>query len=1475
MKTPANPKPLSVRESAARLALGYGLVGILWILFSSHVVSILAPNAQIQTVLEEIKGWLFILATALGLYYVVYRMLKKVHDLDTRISRQSEEHQLELERYRLLLEASGDSIVLLDPEKRYRAVPPRLAALFGMTPDEIVGRKLRDVLGPDQGPLVEQAVDEVLRTRKIYQIEREITTPQGPRWIDSVYSPMIGDNGEIAAIMAVSRDVTDKVAAIDQLRQRTEQYKILLDTISLIGQTLRLSEVVDSILRRMQIIDCDHIDVFLCEDARLKCIATSTPDTRSLVGKSIVKGENPLIQQLIERQELVTSNGRLYPWDDANNAASWMFAPLIVRTQLIGALVFIRNMPFTYSERESALAFARSAAVSISNAQLYEHLERSEADYRQLVNSVDDMIYHTDVQGNQIFVNSKGREVQQLEESDSGTGPWLPFIHPDDITQTVAAFQQQLTTGDTVHFENRVVGKQGRVTYMSHLARAIRDESGVIVGVFGIGRDMTEKKHVEQVLETRARQQAGVAALGQHALVSTDLPSLMNEAVILVTQTLNMEFCDILELSPDGNTLFLRAGAGWKAGYVGQTKVSAGRDSQAGYTLLAKEPVVVEDLQQETRFSISSLLSDHRVVSGLSVVIEGQNEPFGVLGVHSASRRAFSKDDAYFLQTIANILAAAIGRKRAEDALRDSESRNRAIVDTAADAIITIDEQGTIESFNRAAEHLFAYTSGDVIGKNIKMLMPPAFHAQHDAYLSNYVSASATTSSTDLHLAGQCKDGTTFSTDVAISEMRLADRRMFTEIVRDITEQLQATQAAERHSRQLSIINRVFQVASEPIGLERVLDALLSEICEVFNADAMDIHLADTDAGLLYLLAHRGYDLSEHEKYQHLSIDDSLRGTALKEGHVVSYTAPFPPQAKLPHGHLDELKSIAVTPLWARGNILGTLAVLNWHEHGFTEEEVALLEALGRGVGITIENARLYAEAQSYAETLRLKVQERTDELQKALVHAQSADRMKSALLSTVSHEMRTPLSSIIGFSNLILSRKPETEKVIEYTSAINAEARRLADLINDFLDLQRIESGREVFHYTQVDLAELARDIVRKLQLNDNDSHSIRLELADVPKVYADGNRMRQVMLNLLSNALKYSPNGGEVIIALKRKAGEEIFSIRDDGLGIAPGDLNRIFDHFYRGDAAERHRIRGTGLGLGLCREIIQHHNGRIWAESAGLNKGSVFYFALPVPQPTTHTEGIPEQSTVDKFIVMVEDDLSFSSYIRERLEPEGYLVHVVDFAAATPALMTKLNPALIILDILKAEEQVGWPLLAELKQNSETSTIPVIVCSVLNNPDKARKLGASSYISKPVDEAFLIGEVSRLSKAHRQHVLIADDESITRLMLRDILVMDGYHVETVTDGAGAIEALKQKWPDLIILDLLMPNLNGFAVLEWIRMDQHNIDLPVIVLTAAELTPAEREKVVKYASAYTVKSHTSPQQLLDLVKQAIAVES
>jgi protein-histidine pros-kinase len=261
------------------------------------------------------------------------------------------------------------------------------------------------------------------------------------------------------------------------------------------------------------------------------------------------------------------------------------------------------------------------------------------------------------------------------------------------------------------------------------------------------------------------------------------------------------------------------------------------------------------------------------------------------------------------------------------------------------------------------------------------------------------------------------------------------------------------------------------------------------------------------------------------------------------------------------------------------------------------------------------ERVRLYAEIQAHTETLKQKVAERTKELQDALVLARRADRTKTTMLANVSHEMRTPLSSIIGFSNLVLTRNPPADKQREYMAYIQAEAQRLAGLVDDFLDLQRLETGTMVLRRTHLDLAALLQHVVTKEYLSQNTTHRIHLELAQTPAVWADKDRIQQVVLNLLSNAVKFSPEDGDIGLSLRQDGDEVICSIRDQGMGIPAEELTYLFERFHRGDAAEQKRIRGTGLGLALCKEIIEAHQGRIWAESPGLNQGTVVSFALPI--------------------------------------------------------------------------------------------------------------------------------------------------------------------------------------------------------------------------------------------------------------------
>ena len=308
-----------------------------------------------------------------------------------------------------------------------------------------------------------------------------------------------------------------------------------------------------------------------------------------------------------------------------------------------------------------------------------------------------------------------------------------------------------------------------------------------------IGSLSAARTRAKRTLRASERQQATIAHLGQRALAGADLSTLMDEAVRLIARTLEVEYCKILELLPEGDALLLRAGVGWQEGLVGHATVSAGKESQAGYTLLASEPVIAPDLKAETRFSGPPLLHEHGVVSGMSVIIHGGERPFGVLGAHTRKRRRFTRDDINFLQAAAHLLAAAIARKRGEEALRASEDRFRIVAETASDAIITIDGSSIIRLANRATGKVFGYDPQELTGQSLTLLMPEYLRHAHTAALQRYVETGVRHISWEaIELPGLHRDGREIPLEVSFAEFMQNGQRFFTGIVRDISERKRA-----------------------------------------------------------------------------------------------------------------------------------------------------------------------------------------------------------------------------------------------------------------------------------------------------------------------------------------------------------------------------------------------------------------------------------------------------------------------------------------------------------------------------------------------------------------------------------------------------------------------------------------------------------------------------------------------------------
>jgi PAS domain S-box-containing protein len=307
--------------------------------------------------------------------------------------------------------------------------------------------------------------------------------------------------------------------------------------------------------------------------------------------------------------------------------------------------------------------------------------------------------------------------------------------------------------------------------------------------------EIFERKRIQEEMQARARQQEAVAAIGERALSAATLASLYDSVCERVARTLGVEFCEILELQPDGETLLLRAGVGWNQGVVGRATVAAGRQSQAGYTLASNAPVIVEDLTRETRFSGPPLLRDHGVVSGMSVMIPGSGRPFGVLGAHSSKRRKFQTEDIHFLESVAHILAAAIERRKSEGAIRKSESWLRSLVATTQDAVVSIDRRGCVALFNQGAQRIFGYSAEELVGRKVNVLMAEPYAAEHDGYIARYETTG------EAHAIGRIrtvtarrKDGTLFPIELSVTEIEVDEDVHYAAFIRDISEKTRLQQ---------------------------------------------------------------------------------------------------------------------------------------------------------------------------------------------------------------------------------------------------------------------------------------------------------------------------------------------------------------------------------------------------------------------------------------------------------------------------------------------------------------------------------------------------------------------------------------------------------------------------------------------------------------------------------------------------------
>lgn len=487
------------------------------------------------------------------------------------------------------------------------------------------------------------------------------------------------------------------------------------------------------------------------------------------------------------------------------------------------------------------------------------------------------------------------------------------------------------------------------------------------------------------------------------------------------------------------------------------------------------------------------------------------------------------------------------------------------------------------------------------------------------------------------------------------------------------------------------------------------------------------------------------------------------------------------------------------------------------------------------------------------------------------------AERVKNEFISTVSHELRTPMTSIKGYTDLLFMQAagPITDGQRKFLTVIKSNADRLAILVNDLLDISRIETGRIRLDRQPTDTGKVIQDVVAALSKQADEK---RLALttkirANLPPVYADKSRLTQILTNLVDNACRYTLEGGKITVTARRTGDKVQVDVADTGIGISPEDQKKVFDRFYRADDPVVQETGGTGLGLAIVKSFVEMQGGTLWLKSE-LGKGSTFSFTVPIavfsePVPQT-PEPVEAERPAGKRILVVEDEVDIANLISHHLRNEGFEILTCARGQDALEIARRDKPNLITLDI-QLPDKGGFEVLQELKADPETAEIPVVILSIVHDPDQAYRLGAVDYISKPIDEQQLVSVVHSILFS-QDVVLVCDDNEDTQKLLREVLERYGFVARTVSDGRQVLAVAEKERPGLILLDLKMPGLDGYAVLEQLKRDQNTRDIPVIIMTASITDDQlKREKVLALGAANFMTKPFSIEGLVQEVKKSL----
>jgi len=1023
--------------------------------------------------------------------------------------------------------------------------------------------------------------------------------------------------------------------------------------------------------------------------------------------------------------------------------------------------------------------------------------------------------------------------------------------------------------------------------------------------------------------ETRAflGKQTLLYEVTRAAALASDLKSALQSAAESLGRVMAGADIAILLVDRGAPTLRVRAAVGTPERFIDTVSIAIG-EGIIGGVAQTKQARLVEDVRQIKDY----IAWNPGIRSEVAVPLLSGDKTIGVLNVENPTAFAFDDSDLQLLTTLAGTLSAIIVNNNLLEEISQERERLSLLFEVSRELSSTLDVNAIFNTAMNLAPRLgahYAYilvlgdTEGDAdfrgtvpglehFGGNEARAFATAIAKQglEQWVLKNQRTAlvmdtraderwytapeheqnepSRSVVSVPLRTQRGAARGVLAYTHRAPNSFSSEQLPLIESIATQVAVAMENARLYQRtnvQQRNATALARATQLMSSTLEETEILGILAGELVTAYDAQVVSIYKRDMENNAFQPHAAK---LGEREPADQWPNFNTAYPVAERPDLSEVLTSN---QGSVRHQATETgaPRSTVLQPVLSGTETTGVVEMIKAGEFG--QDDLDLFQGMLTSAASALQSARLYELQRQTSERLA------------------EADRLKSQFLANMSHELRTPLNSIIGFSRVILKGidGPLTDLQVQDLTSIHSAGQHLLGLINDILDMAKIEAGKMELVFDEVDLRDIIKGVMSTaIGLVKEKPIMLREELeSNLPPVRADTMRVRQVLLNLLSNASKFTEEGNITLRAIRFREPDPVtekmatfirLSVTDSGTGMSEDDLKKLFARFSQVDASATRKVGGTGLGLSICKHLVELHGGRIWVEST-LNVGTTFHFTIQPAQPdpqdveadaptdattpevamlTTTTTAAP--SGKPRVVLAVDDDPNILNLYKRYLEPNGYKFVT---AKSTEVLwrVVETQPYVILLDVLMPVKD-GWEVLAELKQNDFTRDLPVVMCTLASDRERAFHMGATDYLHKPILEHDLLAALEKLKNyVPPQTVLVIDDRQEDLQMIRHALEhKNGFRIIEAKTGVAGLSLARAQRPKVILLDLLMPEMNGFEVLAELRRDPVTQMIPVVVVTGADLEPDDRRRLLQAgAILHKDKGVLDEDELFNDVKRAL----